>query len=183
MSLSAHKFGGINGTGLLWKRSDIEMEPLIHGGASTTLYRSGTPAVGVAAAMAEALHIAIREQDARYEVVKGRNQKLRNALAMRNDVTIHSPKGAIPHILNLGVAGVRGAAFRDALAERDVCVSVKSACSVANTPSRAVYAVTRNRRQALESWRISLSHLTTDDELDAFLGIFDEVREKLSHEA
>ena len=59
VSLSAHKFGGINGSGLLWKRSDVEMEPLIHGGASTTLYRSGTPAVGLASAMAEALHIEL----------------------------------------------------------------------------------------------------------------------------
>ena len=183
VSLSAHKFGGINGSGLLWKRSDVEMEPLIHGGASTTLYRSGTPAVGLASAMAEALHIAIREQYARYEVVKGLNQKLRSELAKRDGVTIHSPVDAIPHILNLGVAGIRGAAFRDALAERGVCVSVKSACSVEHTPSRAVYAVTRNRREALESWRVSLSHLTTEDELDAFLSIFDEVREKTSHEA
>ena len=129
--------------------------------------------------MAEALKIAIREQDARNEVVKKLNHKLTSALAMRDGVTIHSPKNAIPHILNLGVAGVRGAAFREALAERGVCVSVKSACSVENTPSRAVYAVTRSRRQALESWRISLSHLTTDDEIDAFLRIFDEEREKL----
>ena len=179
VSLSAHKFGGINGSGLLWKRSDVEMEPLIHGGVSTTLYRSGTPAVGLAVALAEALQIAVREQKGRYEVVKGLNQRLRRELAGRGGVTIHSPEDALPHILNLGVASIKGAAFRDALAERDVCVSVKSACSVENTPSRAVYAVTRNRRQALESWRISLSHLTTADELDAFLSIFDEVREKL----
>ncbi len=180
VSLSAHKFGGINGSGLLWKRSDLEMEPLIHGGTSTTLYRSGTPAVGLAAAMAEALGIAIQEQDARNVIVKKLNQKLRSALAMRDGVTIHSPKDAIPHILNLAVAGIKGAAFRDALAERGVCVSVKSACSVENTPSRAVYAVTRSRRQALESWRVSLSHLTTDDEIDAFIRIFDEIRERLT---
>ena len=95
-------------------------------------------------------------------------------------MTIHSPQSAVPHILNLGVSGIKGTAFRDALAERGVCVSVKSACSVENTPSRAVYAVTRNRRQALESWRVSLSHRTTMEELDEFIRIFDEVREWLT---
>lgn len=183
VSLSAHKFGGLNGSGLLWKRADVELEPLIHGGTSTTLYRSGTPAVGLAVALAEALGIALGHMEERYARVARLNRALREALARRGGVTVHSPVDAVPHILNLGAAGVRGAAFRDALAERGVCVSVKSACSVENTPSRAVYAVTRNRRAALESWRVSLSHLTTEDEIGAFMRIFDEVRETLSHEA
>ena len=180
VSLSAHKFGGVNGSGLLWKRTDVELEPLIHGGTSTTLYRSGTPAAGLAASLAEALRIATEEQAARYERVAGLNRRLRAALSQRPGVTIHSPQSALPHILNLGVAGIRGAAFRDALAARGVCVSVKSACAVENTLSRAVYAVTGDRRQALGSWRVSLSHLTTDGELDAFIQIFDEVRESLT---
>lgn len=180
VSLSAHKFGGLNGSGLLWKREGVELEPLIHGGASTTLYRSGTPAVGLAAALAEALKIAVSEREARLETVQALNRRLRGALRSRPGVTVHSPEDALPHILNVGVDGIRGAAFRDALAGRGVCVSVKSACSVENTPSRAVYAVTRNRRQALESWRVSLSHLTTEAEIDAFLKIFDAVRAELS---
>ena len=52
---------------------------------------------------------------------------------------------------------------------------MKSACSVENTPSRAVYAVSRDRKNALNSWRISLSHLTTDDELNEFEKIFDKL--------
>ena len=179
-SLSAHKFGGLNGSGLLWKRDDVEMEPLIHGGTSTTLYRSGTPAVGLAVSLAEALRIATDQRETRLETVRGLNQHLRQRLTSRSGVTIHSPRSAVPHILNLGVEGIKGAAFRDALAERGVCVSVKSACSVEHTPSRAVYAVTRNRKAALESWRVSLSHRTTMKELDEFIRIFDEVRERLT---
>ena len=53
-----------------------------------------------------------------------------------------------------------------------MCVSVKSACSVEGTPSKAVYAVSRDRKNALSSWRISLSHLTTDEEVDGFLAVF-----------
>jgi len=180
VSLSAHKFGGLNGSGLLWKRDDVEMEPLIHGGTSTTLYRSGTPAVGLAVSLAEALRIATDQRETRLETVRGLNQHLRECLTSRSGVTIHSPQCAVPHILNLGVSGVKGTAFRDALAERGVCVSVKSACSVENTPSRAVYAVTRSRKAALESWRVSLSHRTTMKELDESIQIFDEVRERLT---
>ena len=52
-------------------------------------------------------------------------------------------------------------------------MSVKSACSTEGTPSKPVYAVTRDRKNALSSWRISLSHLTTDAELAEFMEIFD----------
>ena len=158
----------------------MEMEPLIHGGTSTTLYRSGTPAVGLAVSLAEALTIATDQRETRLETVRGLNQHLREHMSSRSGVTIHSPRSAVPHILNLGVSGGKGTAFRDALAENGVCVSVKSACSVEHTPSRAVYAVTRNRKAALESWRVSLSHRTTMKELDEFIQIFDEVREMLT---
>lgn len=49
MSLTAHKFYGLNGIGLLLKRRRLALEPLIHGGESTTIYRSGTPTVALAA--------------------------------------------------------------------------------------------------------------------------------------
>ena len=47
MSLTAHKFYGLNGIGLLLKRRNLALEPLIHGGESTTIYRSGTPTVAL----------------------------------------------------------------------------------------------------------------------------------------
>jgi cysteine desulfurase len=89
-------------------------------------------------------------------------------------VRINSPENAVPHILNISVSGIKGEEMRRRLDERGVCVSVKSACSVANTPSRAVYAITHDRKNALSSWRISLSHLTTEEELDEFIKILKE---------
>ena len=167
MSLAAHKFYGLNGVGLLLRREDVGMEPLIHGGASASLYRSGTPPVGLAAATETALEIAL-------------NERLRAALAGYPKVAINSPEHAIPHILNLSVEGVRGAAMAAALDARGVCVSVKSACSVEGTPSRAVFAVSRNRAQAMNSIRISLSHLTTDEEISEFLDIFKTCYEEMT---
>ena len=58
------------------------------------------------------------------------------------------------------------------LSEKGVYVSVKSACSSDGTPSRAVYEISKSRKNALSSWRISLSHLTTDEEISEFKMIF-----------
>ena len=67
-----------------------------------------------------------------------------------------------------------------ALDEKGVCVSVKSACSVANTPSRAVFAVSRSRKTALCSFRVSLSQLTTQEELSAFMERFTQCYQELT---
>ena len=173
VSLTAHKFYGPNGAGLLLKRSDLMLEPLIHGGASTTLYRSGTPTLALDGALEAALRSALERQEERSAHVSALNRKLRTALAVYPKVRINSPESAVPHILNLSVQGVKGTAFQQALDREGVCVSVKSACSVEGQPSRAVFAVSRDRKNALSSWRISLSHLTTEEELERFLEIFD----------
>lgn len=179
MSFSAHKFYGLNASGILLKRKKLVIEPLIHGGASTTIYRSGTPALSLAAATDTALKIALSERENRYSAVKKHNDTLRKELSAYRDVRINSPKDAIPHILNLSVKGVKGSTFQEALDHRGVCVSVKSACSVDGTPSRAVFAVSRDRKNALSSWRISLSHLTTESEIEQFLDIFERCYKEL----
>ena len=60
-------------------------------------------------------------------------------------------------------------------------MSVKSACSVDALPSRAVFAVSRDRKNALNSWRISLSHLTTEKEIDEFMDAFDSCYKELCY--
>ena len=93
---------------------------------------------------------------------------------------INSPENAIPHILNLSVRDVKGTVFQRELDAHGVCVSVKSACSSDGLPSRAVFAVSRDRRNALSSWRISLSHLTTEAEIQEFLRVFDVCCQQLT---
>ena len=84
-----------------------------------------------------------------------------------------------PYILNVSVLGTKATEFKNKLEEYGICVSIKSACTVTITPSRIVLAMTHDRKRALASWRISLSHLVTEDEIDEFLEIFDElVREE-----
>ena len=173
MSLTAHKFYGLNGIGLLIKRRNLALEPLIHGGESTTIYRSGTPTVALASSLACALDLAVTDLPGRVGHVEKLNAELRAALSTYPLVRINSPEHAIPHVLNLSVQNVKGTVFQRELDAKGVCVSVKSACSSDGLPSRAVFAVSRDRRNALSSWRISLSHLTTEDEIKAFLQAFD----------
>ena len=173
MSLTAHKFYGLNGIGLLIKRRNLALEPLIHGGESTTIYRSGTPTVALASSLACALDLAVIDLPNRVDHVAKLNAELRAALSTYPLVRINSPEHTIPHVLNLSVRNVKGTVFQRELDAKGVCVSVKSACSSDGLPSRAVFAVSRDRRNALSSWRISLSHLTTEDEIKAFLQAFD----------
>ena len=173
MSLTAHKFYGLNGIGLLLKRRNLALEPLIHGGESTTIYRSGTPTVALASSLALALELAVEQLPEHAEAVQKANAFLRTELAKYPKVRINSPENAIPHILNLSVQDVKGTVFQRELNEEGVCVSVKSACSSDGLPSRAVFAVSRDRRNALSSWRVSLSHRTTEEDLRGFLAAFD----------
>ena len=179
MSIAPHKFYGLNGSGLLIKKKDLIIEPQIHGGGSTTPYRSGTPALGLAVSIEKALRLALEQQEQRMAHVAALNRLLRAELGKYPAVRFNSPEGAVPHILNLSVGGVKGTVFQRELGEQGICVSVKSACSVEGTPSKAVYAVSRDRKNAMSSWRISLSHLTTEEEIMEFLKIFDRCYRKL----
>lgn len=180
VSLTAHKFYGLNGCGMLYKRKNLVIEPLIHGGTGASLYRSGTPTLALVASMETALKPALEHLEERRAYIQKLNVSLRDELSKYPLVRINSPGQAVPHILNLSVAGVKGTQFRQILSEHGGCVSVKSACSVEETPSKAVFAVSRDKKNALSSWRISLSHLTTEEELREFLSIFDQCYRELA---
>ena len=154
----------------------------MNGGASTTIYRSGSPTLGLAAALQAALALALDEQPQRCAQVQALHDTLCAELQKRPGVRINSPAGAVPHIVNVSVAGIKAGVFQQALSGQGVCVSVKSACSTDGTPSKAVFAVSRDRKNALSSWRISLSHLTTEEELNRFLAAFDRCLKDLQKE-
>lgn len=179
MSFAPHKFFGLNSTGILLKREDVELEPLIHGGGSTTIYRSGTPDLPMVAASLKALELSLTHREERYQFVEQLNKYLREKLQAFSRVRINSTKYSTPYILNISVQGVKATLFTKELEQESVCVSIKSACSVQNLPSRPVYAVTRDKKNAMCSWRISLSHLSTMEELEQFMKIFQKCYDML----
>lgn len=174
ISFAPHKFYGLNGFGGLIKRKDIVLEPIIYGGASTTIYRSGTPATAQIDAMNKALELAVKNQNERYKYVKHINDILRDGLSKYDKVKFNTTSIENPFILNISIDGVKAVDFKEKLEEYNVCISIKSACSVVISPSRSVMAVTHDRKRALSSWRISLSHLVTEEEVNNFFDIFDK---------
>lgn len=181
ISFAPHKFYGLNGFGVLVKRKGLVLEPLINGGASTTIYRSGTPVVGQIVALEKALELAFNNYESRKEHVKTLNLKTRDGLLKYNNVCVNTPNQENVYILNISVEGIKAIDFKNKLDEYGVCVSIKSACTVTVTPSRIVLAMTHNRKRALASWRISLSHLLSEDEIDSFLRIFEKCYKELAN--
>ena len=172
-SFSAHKFYGPKGIGVLIKKEDVMLEPLIHGGKSTTKFRSGTPALPLIVSLAKALRLAYNELESKYNYIKNLNNKIRESLKQYTDVYINSNASSIPHILNLSILGVKPETMLHALEEKDIYISTQSACSSGGT-SLAVMSVTNNVQRASSSIRVSLSSLTTINEIEAFLKAFDE---------
>ena len=95
-SFSAHKFFGVKGIGALIKKENINIEPLIHGGKSTTIYRSGTPTLPLIVSTAKALRLAYEDIDIKYNHVLELNKYLKNELSKIDNIHINSNDLCIP---------------------------------------------------------------------------------------
>lgn len=179
ISFSAHKFYGLKGIGCLIKKKNITLEPLIHGGKSTTVYRSGTPALPLIVSLSKALRLSLVNLDEKYNYVKELNEYLKDHLKYDN-LTINSNDNSIPHILNISVLNIKPETMQHALEKEDIYISTQSACSSNNPISKSVLEVTGDANIAKHSIRISLSSLTTKEELDIFLEKFDKCYHNLT---
>lgn len=179
ITFSPHKFYGINGIGVLIKKKDTNLIPIISGGKSTTVYRSGTPVTPLIASVDKALDIALSSQDKRYNYVLELNKIIITHLKQYSFIHINSTDNSIPYIINFSIKGINSKDFAKMLEEKDVYISTKTSCCPENTPSKLIYALTKDKSLALTSVRVSLSHLTTKEEINLFLSIFDECIEEL----
>lgn len=177
-SFAAHKFFGIKGVGALIKKDNIKLIPLIHGGKSTTIYRSGTPTTQLIASMAKALRLAYENIDNDYKHVESLNNKLKKGLKNYKNVYINSNHYSIPHIVNISIIGVKPETMLHALEENEIYISTQSACSTGET-SKAVMVLTNDEKKASSSIRVSISRKTTEDEIEKFLKTFDKCYKKL----
>jgi cysteine desulfurase len=179
ITFTAHKFYGLNGCGILIKKENIMLEPLIHGGISTTPFRSGTPPLSLVVSMEKALNLSISNIEQRYKYVLALNEQLRKKLSQYSKLSINSSHYATPYILNISIKGINGMVFQQELEQQDIYISTKSACCAPNSVSRPVYAITKDKKLALSTLRISLSHLTTHEEIEFFLESFDKCYKKI----
>ena len=176
-SFSAHKIYGLDGIGLLYKKENIHISPLISGGKSTTIYRSGTPCVGLIASLSKAIRLSLESLDKRYEYVSNLNNILKKELS-KLDITINSNEFCIPHILNISINPVKPETMLHALEAFDIYISTKTACST-SLESTSVFELTHDQILSRYSLRISLSYLTKIEEINYFIEKFSECLNEL----
>ena len=168
-SASSHKIYGLKGIGCLIKKEHVLLDVQINGGKSTTEYRSGTPAHPLIASFAKSIRLITEQLDNNYEYVLKLNKYLINKLNAIDKVHVNSNEYCIPYIVNISIKGIKSETLMRALEEKDIYVSTKTACSSNDEVSEAIYALTKDKELAKSSIRISLSHLTTYEEIDTFI--------------
>ena len=178
-SMSGHKIFGMKGVGLLIKKENVAIEPLIHGGKSTTAFRSGTPALPLIVSLYKAMELIVPNVDKNYKYVSELNKMVCDKLREYPLVNINSTENSMPHTINFSLRKIKPETFIHALDSHEVYISTKSACSNADSMSNSVYALTKDKELANHSLRISLSYKTTKEELEEFFKIFDECYKKL----
>ena len=176
--MSAHKIFGLKGIGLLIKKDNIVIDNLIHGGKSTTIYRSGTPALPLICSLMKALELVIPNIDKNYEYVSSLSRKIKDNLKKYDNIHINSTENSIPYIINFSVIGVKPETFIHTMEEEDIYLSTKSACSTSDV-SLSVDSIYHNREISMSSIRISLSYKNTEEEIDKFIKAFDKIYNKL----
>ncbi len=169
VTFSAHKIYGLKGIGALLRKEPVKLNPLIHGGKSTSSLRSGTPALGLILSLEKALSIALTDLTKNYLTVHKLYQTLIKGLSETNGCAINSPTNAIPHIINISVMSQPANDLQTLLAGKGIYISTQTACSSGDFRSETIFRLTRSETKARTSVRISLSHLTTEAEIKALI--------------
>ena len=177
LSLSAHKFHGPKGIGVLYARRGVPIFPLIHGGAQERNRRGGTeniPAiVGMAAALDEACdHL---EEDTR-KLTALRERLIAGLSNIPHSVLNGHREHRLPGTVNFCFEGIEGESLLLLLDDKGVYASSGSACTSGSLdPSHVLLAIGRPHEIAHGSLRLSLSPDTTEEEVDYMIGAVTDV--------
>lgn len=172
LALSAHKFGGPKGVGVLIAREGVTFEPALIGGGQERERRSGTHNVGGIVAMAEALGLTDVQRDAELPRIAAlRDLLVDRLLAELPGVHETVPRDAkVAGSAHLCIEGIENEALLFLLDEAGVCASAASACAAgAMEPSHVLHAMGVPRELAQGALRLTLG--TTSTEADVHRGV------------
>lgn len=173
LSLSAHKFYGPKGVGLLYTRAGIPLTPVIAGGGQERGKRGGTENVPGIAAMAAALQesCGVLEQESR-RLSALRDRLISGLLAVPQTVLNGDPIQRLPGNVNVSFPGIAGESLLLLLDEAGICASSGSACASGSLePSHVLLAIGRSPQLASASLRLTLGRGTTDEDVDTLLAV------------
>ncbi len=168
LSLSAHKFHGPKGVGVLYAKKGIALTSLIEGGAQERGKRAGTeniPAImGMAAALSEAIS-EIDENTAKLTVL--RDRLIQGLLEIPHTILNGDALNRLPGNVNMCFEGIEGESLLLLLDSRGICASSGSACTSGSLdPSHVLLAIGRPHEIAHGSLRLSLSEENTAEEVE-----------------
>ncbi|MGD2102623.1 MAG: cysteine desulfurase family protein [Acidimicrobiia bacterium] len=169
LTISAHKFGGPKGSGILYVRDGTPLEPVIHGGGQELGRRSGTHDVASAVGIATAARLALDDRDRFQRDVGAIRDRFEKTLTSSiEDIVVNTPAEArSSHHLNVRIPGVRNETMLMLLDQRGVCASAGSACqSGAATVSHVLEAMGLSPEAARECIRFSFGWTSTAEEAD-----------------
>jgi len=167
-AFSAHKFGGLIGSGVLIKKKKILLEKMMLGGTQENNYRSGTVAASLAISTTYALEKAIKNIDKNYKYVETLNNELVKELTKIDEIEINN--SSFPYIVNFSLKRKKASVVIEALSNKGIYVSSLSACSSKlNKISYNLINLNKAKQLAENSIRVSFSNTNTINEVNVFI--------------
>lgn len=171
LSLSAHKFHGPKGIGLLFAKSNIQLTSLIRGGGQERGKRAGTENLPGIIGLAAALKDAQENMQQNTAYITGLRDALRNGLDKIDGAGFNgSREYCLPGTVNYSFQGVNGEALLSLLSNEGICCSSGSACSAGSLePSHVLLALGLSHETAQSALRFSLCEYNTMDEVQTII--------------
>ena len=181
LSLSAHKFHGPKGIGVLYARQGLALTTLIAGGAQERGKRAGTENIPAIMGMAAALEEACAHMEKNARAVSALRDKLMAGLSKLPHSALNGdPVHRLPGNVSFCFEGIEGESLLLLLDAKGICASSGSACTSGSLdPSHVLLAIGRPHEVAHGSLRLSLCHWNTEEEVDEMLRVIPQVVEYL----
>lgn len=177
LSLSAHKFHGPRGVGIMYKKFGRKIQALLTGGGQEKGERSTTENLPGIVATAKALRMAQEENSVTGEL----RSQLWKELATRPEIRIFSPEDGASHVLCFAIKGVRGEVVVHAFENHGIYISTTSACSSKKADSSStLYAMDVPTEWATGAVRVSFSNDNTKEEIEQFINVLHQLMKQFS---
>ena len=177
LSLSAHKFHGPRGVGIMYKKFGRKIQALLTGGGQEKGERSTTENLPGIVATTKALRMAIEEKSVTGEL----RSQLWKELATKTEIRIFSPEDGASHVLCFAIKGVRGEVVVHAFETHGIYISTTSACSSKKVDSSStLYAMDVPTEWATGAVRVSFSNDNTKEEVEQFINVLHQLMKQFS---
>ena len=177
LSLSAHKFHGPRGVGIMYKNFGRKIQALLTGGGQEKGERSTTENLPGIVATTKALRMAQEEKS----VTGDLRSKLWKELATKPEIRIFSPEDGASHVLCFAIKGVRGEVVVHAFENHGIYISTTSACSSKKADSSStLYAMNVPTEWATGAVRVSFSNDNTKEEVEQFINVLHQLMKQFS---